>query len=131
MVEPLNLQAVRLLMCAGFLAGNCLSIAAAENFQDPTRPPSTFAAPGSAVAETADVPVLQSVLISPNRKVAVISGKTLQVGDHVGDARVSRITETEVVMVQGGRAQTLKLFPGIEKRRTPSGATAKVHNRQQ
>lgn len=131
MAEPLNLLAVRFLMCAACMAGSPLSTVAAENLADPTRPPSTLAVTGSTTDKTADVPVLQSVLISPYRKVAVINGEALQVGDRLDDARVSRIAEAEVVLVRGGRTQTLKLFPGIEKRRTQNGATAKAHKRQQ
>jgi MSHA biogenesis protein MshK len=73
---------------------------------------------------------LQSVLISPKRKVAVINGDTVQVGDRVGDARVVRIVEGEVVLARGGQWQTLKLFPGIEKRRTKGGAETRETGRR-
>ncbi len=85
---------------------------------------------GDATAPVATGPVLQSVLISRGRKVAVISGQAVQVGDSVGDARVARISEGEAVLIRDGQSQTLKLFPGLEKRRTGSAQGARVHDRQ-
>lgn len=105
--------------------------AAAQTLPDPTRPPASLHAAASTVPSTPASPVLQSVLISPGRKVAVISGETVQVGDRVGDARVVRIAEGEVVLVRDGQPQTLKLFPGIEKRRTKSGAETREAGRRQ
>jgi MSHA biogenesis protein MshK len=75
-------------------------------------------------------PVLQSVLISPQRKIAIISGKTLRVGEKFGDSRVVSITESEVVLQNGRAQQTLKLFPDVRKRLTSTGAAAKTDHRQ-
>lgn len=88
---------------------------AAEMLRDPTRPPAMLYAPDG-VAEIESGPVLQSVLISSGRRTAVISGQSVKVGDKVGDARVIRIKETEVVLKAGSSLQTLKLFPDVEKR---------------
>lgn len=95
--------------------------AVAEVFSDPTRPPAAFiqaAAPASTAATgtPAAGPVLQSVMISPQRSVATINGQAVVVGDKVGDATVARIGETEVVLRSGKSLQTLKLFPTIDKR---------------
>jgi MSHA biogenesis protein MshK len=100
------------------LAFCLLSLSAAsadEALRDPTRPPAVLFAPdGGAKTETG--PVLQSVLISPGRRTAVISGKSVTLGDQYGDARVVGIKETEVVLKTGSSLQTLKLFPDVEKR---------------
>jgi hypothetical protein len=36
--------------------------------------------------------------------------------DVIGDARVVKISESEVVLKSGSEIKTLKLFPGVEKR---------------
>jgi hypothetical protein len=55
------------------------------------------------------------VLLSPRRKIAVINGVTVPLGGMVGEARLVKITETEVVLKTGNETEVLKLFPGIEK----------------
>jgi MSHA biogenesis protein MshK len=91
--------------------------AAAEILRDPTRPPNLegTALDGGAQAIPAG-PVLQSILISPGRKVAVISGQQVRLGDTVGDARVVRLTDSDVTLQRGKETQVLKLFSGVEKR---------------
>jgi len=91
------------------------SATAAEALRDPTRPPAVLYAPADGAGiETG--PVLQSVLISQGRRTAVISGRSVKVGDRFDDGRVIRINETEVVLKTGSGLQTLKLFPDVEKR---------------
>ncbi|HEY8100815.1 MAG TPA: MSHA biogenesis protein MshK [Burkholderiaceae bacterium] len=99
------------------------SNAYAEQLRDPTRPADMLGRGQSEVA--APGPVLQYVLISPQRRIAIISGKTLKVGDKYGDAHVVGISETEVVLQNGKTQQTLKLFPDVHKRLTSSGSSAK------
>jgi MSHA biogenesis protein MshK len=94
----------------------------AQVYVDPTRPPPL---PG-AQQESGPVavppgPVLQSVLTSPLRRMAIISGRTVRLGDRVGDAVVADIRETEVVLRSGRQTQVLKLFPNVQKRLTSSG----------
>lgn len=96
--------------------------AQSERLVDPTRPPS---APDPArtgdVAPTAG-PQLQSVLISPARRIAVISGQTVVQGGKYGDATVAEITESAVHLRYANRRQTLLLVPGIVKRDRRAGA---------
>jgi MSHA biogenesis protein MshK len=101
----------------------CAAAAAqSERLVDPTRPPS---APDPArkddVAPTAG-PQLQSVLISPARRIAVISGQTVVQGGKYGDATVAEITESAVHLRYANRRQTLLLVPGIVKRDRRAGA---------
>jgi MSHA biogenesis protein MshK len=114
MVEYLKKRTMWLTCLAGVLL--CAGVQAAQALTDPTRPPSSMAGdaqPGMQVAPSG--PVLQSVLIAPGRKVAIISGATVQVGDKVGEARVVKIAEGEVVLRNGKDTQTLKLYPDVEK----------------
>jgi MSHA biogenesis protein MshK len=108
----------------GLLALSCNVVvvlaAHAQALRDPTRPPDFSAA---APEVEATVSALQSVLISPGRRVAVISGRTVAVGDQVGNAKVISIREGEVVLREGGETRTLKLFPNIEKHASARGQT--------
>ncbi len=107
------------------LALGCFSAAWAQALPDPTRPPAAWlaaqakAAPGTAmagVAEPESVPRLQSLLIGPSRRYAIIEGQLVGVGDTFGDARVVEVRPTEVVLRSERGTQTLKLFPDVEKR---------------
>lgn len=101
------------------LSGLMLAMATASAIQaqglpDPTRP---SAVPGMAGAAPVDAsgPVLQSVLIAPGRRLAVVSGQTLRVGDKFGEARVTRISEGSVDLSGNSGVQTLKLYPDVGK----------------
>ena len=85
--------------------------AAAEDLPDPTRPPAGF---GQFQADAVPSgPVLQSILISPSRRIAIISGKTVKTGDKFGDAQVLAINESELVLKTGKSQQVLKLYPSL------------------
>jgi MSHA biogenesis protein MshK len=101
----------------------------AEQLLDPTRPPDLAGQAQTGAVPTG--PVLQSVLISPQRRVAIISGKTLTVGEKFGEARVISITESEVILRNGKEIQTLKLFPDVQKRLTSGSVNTKTDHRRQ
>ena len=64
--------------------------------------------------------VLQSVLIFPDARSAIISGEHVLLGQKVGRLRLVKVTENEVVLLNGDERRTLKLFPGVDKRPTAS-----------
>lgn len=117
------------LALSGLLAASSVSQAAlAQALGDPMQPPaaaSSSGARGEAQGETASR--LQSVLISPRRRVAVIDGRAVGLGERVGDATVVAIAESEVTLARGAERQTLKLHPGIEKKPVPQRAARKVN----
>jgi MSHA biogenesis protein MshK len=91
--------------------------ASAAPFADPTRPPT----PSENVlgsAGSTEGPRLESVLIAPDRRIAVVNGQQVVVGARIAGGEVVRITESEVVIRGAGSEQTLKLVPGIG--RTPA-----------
>ena len=110
---------------ASSLAAGMLLLAGGASWSqgllDPTRPPAGFyvsagpARPGSAAGGL----VLQSVLIHPDARSAIINGEHIAVGQKIGELRLVKVAETEVVLLEGGERRTLRLFPGIEKR--PAG----------
>jgi hypothetical protein len=95
-----------------FLSAGAL---AETDLPDPTQPPAGVFIPQGEGQSGAASPggglILQSVLISPTRKAAIISGKTLALGDKIGNANVVSISETEVVLLEGDTKQVLSLFP--------------------
>jgi len=103
------------LILAGSLAGG---VALAQSVSDPTRPPNAAATAQGAAPEATEssAPKLQSVLLSPRRKLAVISGQTVPLGGRLGDATLVKITETEVVLKRGDELETLRMHPEVEKK---------------
>ncbi len=65
--------------------------------------------------------VLQSTLVSPTRKVAVINGQALTVGETVGRAVVTDIRPYEVILNNAGREIHLRISPKLEKERKVKG----------
>ena len=86
----------------------------AQGLSDPTRPPGANAMQGSA-EELPAGRQLQSVLLSGGRRLAIIDGAVVALGGKVGEARVVKISETEVVLKTGEETETLKLFPSVDK----------------
>lgn len=112
MVEHL-MRALRVACQACLVGALCAGLpACAENLSDPTRPPSGFWQNQDAPPPG---PVLQSVLISPVRRVAVISGKTLRIGDKFGNAQLVKIDENEVELRTGKSSAVLRLYPVLRR----------------
>ena len=84
---------------------------------DPTRPPAAALAPVDGVGEpAAPVLVLQSVLVGPDRQVAVISGVPLSIGEQVLGHTLVRVTTSEARLRGPDGPVILKLIPGVERR---------------
>jgi MSHA biogenesis protein MshK len=101
----------------------CAVPAQTRPLSDPTRPPNVQ--PETAAAVVLEGPRLQSVLISPTRRAAVISGTTVALGGTYGDARVEAISESAVVLRYADRRETLQLLPSQLKRERRAAATQK------
>lgn len=112
MAELVNNLCKRMMLASWWMLSS-LALAQA----DPTRPPDSIGvARGELTASPAAGPVLQSVLISPARKMAIISGQTVRLNGKFGDARLVHIGEAEVILRSGKAEQTLKLFPDMKIR---------------
>jgi MSHA biogenesis protein MshK len=99
--------------------------ACAQALNDPTRPPASFGGAADMDGDGAGAgTVLQSVIISPTNKSAIISGVMVKLGEKYGDAVLVKVAESEVVLKSGNTSQVLKLLPGVEKR-VPASATPK------
>lgn len=100
-------------------------LAVAQALRDPTQPPPLVAPPpdGNTAQPVSSEPQLQSVLISTGingRRVAVISGETVRVGDMFRDAKVVKITQTAVTLRQGREEQFLVMAPPNTARPEPA-----------
>jgi MSHA biogenesis protein MshK len=112
----------KLTLCCVLVAWVAQAAAAqTENLPDPTKPPAAFT--HGEVAPTG--PVLQSVLIAPTHRLAVISGKTLNVGDSFEGAKVISIAENEVILQNGKSKQVLRLYPVLRKMATDGSSGGK------
>lgn len=104
----------------GLVAAFAGAAVGAEALPDPTRPPAFLFAPVDGEAAAAEAAkgglVLQSVLIAPGRRTAIIGGKHGTIGERFGDLTLVRIDETEVVLRGPEGSRTLKLFPESAKR---------------
>jgi MSHA biogenesis protein MshK len=99
------------------------SARAQTGLSDPMRP-QAFAL----TEDAAELPSsrLQSILISPGRKVAVIDGKTVPLGGAVGDATLIAIRESEVVLQKGAERETLMFNQNVQVKPVPRLAPAKA-----
>lgn len=83
----------------------------AASLPDPTRPPQRFLAPAASGPIVADDWQLGSILIAPQRRVAVINGRSLSVGSQVSGAKVVAIEADQVRLRRGNREFVLDLLP--------------------
>jgi len=97
----------------------------AQNLPDPTRPAIALVqtegkAGGSAAnpdaAPIADAPNkgLQSIIISPNRRAAMINGQVLELGEKSGGVTLLEVNEREVVLQSANGKKVMQLFPSVE-----------------
>ncbi|MEW5862121.1 MAG: hypothetical protein AB1773_00800 [Pseudomonadota bacterium] len=108
-------MALRLILALGCLA---LGVGArAAPLGDPTRPPEVQAEVVGAGAAGAGR--VETILIAPDRRLAVIGGRIVRVGDEIGGARVVRIREGGVTLRRDGVTEELPLFQGVEKKLRP------------
>ena len=86
----------------------------AENLPEPTRPPSgLMAGAGARQGRGATSSGLRSILISGNRRAAIIDGKTVELGGKLGNARLIEVSPGSVVLQRGKKRQVLTLFPRV------------------
>lgn len=98
-------------LCA--VSGYC-----ADAVSDPTRPPAVaMPIQASADATAGDAaPVLQSVMISRNKKIAVINGQEVALGKMYGEAKLVAVRDHEVDLRNpDGTLQTLQMYAGVTK----------------
>jgi len=103
----------RAALVAGCLLLGRLASSTAQELADPTRRPDVRAAEPAAAQSVG--PSLQLIILSPGRRLAVINGKTMRIGDRVGEARIVAIDVDSVRLRSGDGLTVMKLLPSAEK----------------
>jgi MSHA biogenesis protein MshK len=106
-----------------WLAGAAVA-AAPDVLQDPTRPPAAFVGEPGAAAEISGSRLSSVFLPKQGKPAAIIGGQVVPLGGKVGDARLIKVTETEVVLEGPEGIERLYLTPDVEKKmRVTKGAS--------
>jgi MSHA biogenesis protein MshK len=89
------------------LIGTTAAVSALEPVTDPTRPPTAaeieaWFGNGTDDSRSRSPFELQSVLLSPQRRIAIIDGERLRIGERIDNALVRRIEPGLVVLERDG-----------------------------
>lgn len=106
----------RWLLAAGSIllllaVGTLPAVAAA--LRDPTRPPQARPVGRAAGGIALHLPVLESVLLLPGYKAAIIDGQTVMLGTLFRGARLIALTEKTARLRKGAKIQVLHLAPAM------------------
>lgn len=113
-----------LVSLTGLLLCLALSPASAQGLRDPTLPPAEAGVPGAPASGTSMrlEPGSSSVIVRNGRPYLVVGTRLYAQGEKLGQARIERITETEVWLREAGQLRKIARFGGIE--RHPAAAPA-------
>lgn len=97
----------------------------AEELADPTKPPVSISAPvvESGAAAVKKAAGLQSILISKNRRAAIIDGVTVELGGRIDNATLVEVNAAYVVLKTNKGRRILNLFPDVKITRTEAMRT--------
>lgn len=89
----------------------------AQSLRDPTLPPAavTPSAPGDFPAAMSVQSGAVAVLVRYGTPYLVVGSRLYAKGQQVGQARIERITETEVWLREAGSLRKVQVFSGIER----------------
>jgi hypothetical protein len=103
------------------------NLVAGQSLRDPTFPPQETARPDPGSPGTS--PGIEfdgmTIIVRNGRAHLVIGSQFYTQGDKIGEARIERITETEIWLREGDVLRKVSKFPGIQRRAvTPLAATS-------
>lgn len=106
-----------------WIAGCCFLTlgVAAQTWRDPTLEPAAPASPTEAGAGHAETPL--SVIVVDGRPRVIMGTRLYAPGQKLGQARIERITETEVWLREGAVLRKVPRYQGVERRTLPPRAT--------
>ena len=99
------------------------STAFAQALRDPTRPPAASAKGAAGKAEPSGW-ILQSVLISPERRYAIINGEVVPIGGAIAGAELVAIAAERVTLRTPEGLRILHLFPDVTRLGAAEGTGA-------
>jgi hypothetical protein len=128
MATGLRILLTALLLC---VAQNA---AAAEPLPDPTRPSIDLDSSGvggavDLVPDEAAARGLQSIIISPNYRAAVINGETVTIGGKTGDSRLVEVRENSVVLQNAQGKRVVELFPKVSMKNRSAPLASRVQGK--
>ena len=85
-----------------------------QTLSDPMRPPAFASPKGAGEPTSGGELVLQSTLLSKGRRIAMIDGKPMKVGDRIGSARIISIDPGAVTLREANKTRVLQLYPGMD-----------------
>jgi hypothetical protein len=99
--------------------------ATADPLPDPTRPSIDLNSSGSGSApdvlpDEAATHGLQSIIISPLFRAAIINGETVTLGGKTGDSRLVEVRESSVVLQNAQGRRVVELFPKVSIKKNDS-----------
>ncbi len=107
---------MRLVPLLAALAGvGAQPLSAAQDLRDPTRPPAIARTAGAAGGMESSGWNLQSVLIAPERRYAIINGVVVQMGGAIADAVLVAVAEASVTLRTREGLRVVHLFPRVSK----------------
>ncbi len=104
--------------CLAVLVMTWMNAVSAQPLRDPTVAPAAAGMSGDAAPrpektlKTGSI----SVLTRDGVHYLMLGTRLYGVGQHIGQARVERITETEVWLREAGQLQKIQVFSGIQRR---------------
>jgi MSHA biogenesis protein MshK len=109
-------------------------IAQAEPLPDPTLPAIDLNSSGTGsspdvVLDEAVSHGLQSIIISPNYRAAIINGETVNLGGKIGDSRLVEVRESSVVLQNAQGRRVLELFPKVSIKKNEAVQKNFVHEK--
>lgn len=100
-------------VCLYFVIGSIIPwnelCADALDIRDPTRPLIVEVVEADKKIEQERL-VLQSIIISPTRRIALINDEYVKVGDYIGLYKINSIEKNSVVLTQPGQKKIIYLF---------------------
>ncbi len=108
------------LLLAGALLNAATPVLAVESLPDPTKPAVDIPYESEAGKPAESVAVLvpkkeglQSIIISPQHRAAVINGEMILLGGKIGDATLVEVNKKSVVLQGAQGKRVMELFPGV------------------
>lgn len=92
-------------------------LAHAQALRDPTVPPAEagLASPALDVKSGGLAASVMTIIVRDGRPYLAVGTRLYAQGEKLGQARVERITETEVWLREGGVLRKIQQFPGIQR----------------
>jgi hypothetical protein len=115
--------------CVAALAVACLQPAAAQSLRDPTIPPfgsGQAQGQGAGAAPTRGVHAPLSVILVDGKFHLVLGTRLYAEGQKIGEARIERITETEVWLREGSELRKVSNFVGVKRHKVVEQAETPV-----